>query len=168
MPQKVARLIVFLLIACSQQANASVCDFLNAAFQRFKSDSTKSAVSRPNFLSQEIQTSSGQKVHVLGRPGPGISEDILVAAQRLVDEIECPIILYGSRQTGISEKTGQTFRPDSDVDLGVLTSEDFLRGNLVDPAFVNSFHPLFQHGPAAVMSANEALTRGYIIVSPSR
>ncbi|MCX7806045.1 MAG: hypothetical protein N3A38_12765, partial [Planctomycetota bacterium] len=65
----------------------------------------------------------GHSIKVAGKPGPGITAEHLIGAQRLAKEIGRPVVIYGSRQTGISFHTKQPFRLTSDLDLGVITSD---------------------------------------------
>jgi hypothetical protein len=97
---------------------------------------------------------------------PGISDDILLAASALAAKAGCPLVLFGSRQTGISEKDGRPFREESDVDLGVLNPENLMNEFLVETLNVNRFHPKFEHGIAGLFSPQEVMERGYLIVFP--
>lgn len=103
---------------------------------------------------------------VLGRPGPGISREMIKSGKELSAETGEPIIFFGSRQTGISEKTAgegspRFFTRKSDLDLAV-TSKDMLFNN--DVAWKRI--PKVKHQPMGLFSIEQALSMGYLVIRP--
>ena len=65
--------------------------------------------------------SQSPRVNIIhGEPGPGMTPEILKGVQRLADKTGQKIWVTGSRQTGVSFHTGQPFKPDADIDIGVV------------------------------------------------
>jgi len=89
----------------------------------------------------------------------------LEAAQRVAAETGVPIVIFGSRQTGIRHSTGGPFRPTSDLDIGIVgPPESLVR---VMHQGVEARIPNVEHGPMGRFeSIEEALRRGYVVVSP--
>lgn len=106
----------------------------------------------------------GLSVH--GLPGPGIAREHLEQAQRLANQSGVPIVLLGSRQTGVA-KTGVPFDPVSDLDIGIIGGVDEYRRVM---AFEDELMriPHVDHGPMAFYNTIEdAVRRGFIVVSPN-
>ncbi len=59
-------------------------------------------------------------LNIEGKPGPGLTKAHLEAIQRLADQTGERIVVFGSRQTGVSAHTGQPFTETSDIDIGVI------------------------------------------------
>ncbi len=101
-----------------------------------------------------------------GTPGPGITEEVIAAAQAAANQFRRPLIIFGSRQTGFSCRTGLPYRPNSDVDLAVTCVEDILF--FADDPLLPELAaiPFVDHCPMCIMGAEEALQAGYFIVYP--
>ncbi len=110
-----------------------------------------------------IEWPVGPYIH--GMPGPGVGMHHLEAAQRVATETGVPIVIFGSRQTGIRHSTGGPFRPTSDLDIGIVgPPESLVR---VMHQGVEARIPNVEHGPMGRFeSIEEALRRGYVVVSP--
>ena len=64
---------------------------------------------------------SPDSVQLHQHQGSGIKRNFsLNGVQELADETGVPIVIHGSRQTGVSIHTGEPFTPNSDLDLGVV------------------------------------------------
>lgn len=101
---------------------------------------------------------------LIGVPGPGVSPAHLAAVQALADESGHPWVIHGSRQTGVSVHTGETFAADADLDLGVVGTPESMfaaqrrRWDLAPDA---------EHGPVLfARTVEEAAARGHLVVLP--
>ncbi len=127
----------------------------------------------PRLTSGEIATSDkvlDLKTEVLGKRGPGITDEMVAAAEKLARETGGTIVIFGSRQTGKSEVTGKPFRPDSDIDLGVVGGVAEFNVVLDHPVWKN-----FKKGDLAGVdhfpmrlfdTVPEALGQNYLVVRP--
>lgn len=160
MKSRLVSLLLTLVLAPSTVAEAApLCAQLRQGFSAL--------FSKPVTGGQPWQLADGTTVSIRGRPGPGIPEDLLVGAQQLANGLGRPYVIFGSRQTGISEKSGKPFRPDSDADIGAFTPEDLMETQITDEAYVRQFHPLFHHGAAALFeSVDAAVGKGYLVIFP--
>jgi hypothetical protein len=106
----------------------------------------------------------GQIYRFAGQAGPGIASDHLVAAQALANETGVPIVIHGSRQSGVSHHTGLGFRVTSDLDLGIVGSGDDLM-NVVGGHY--DWIPDVAHPPMKIfIRPSEAFDAGHLIVFP--
>ncbi len=110
---------------------------------------------------------------VVGHPGPGIRRDHLEAAQRVADAINTPVVLLGSRQSGVRFSTGEPFSPDTDMELGAVGDRDALTRVLrvIDPDRKGQpGHievPDVIHGPMYLAKTEaDALALGFLVVRP--
>lgn len=60
------------------------------------------------------------EMRVLGVPGPGVTPAHIEAVKVMAAQVGSPILIHGSRQTGVSHRTGLPFKHDADLDLGVV------------------------------------------------
>ena len=103
---------------------------------------------------------------VLGIPGPGVTPAHIEALKAVAEALGHPLIIHGSRQTGVSHHTGLTFRHDTDLDTGVIgTPESILA---VDRDLWDGKVPHMSHGPMlALPSIEEAVGMGHLVVAPA-
>lgn len=110
----------------------------------------------------EYSTHSGTTV--AGEPGPGITPEMLSAARDFVADRGESLVIFGSRQTGISEKSGRPFRPDSDLDLAAVDADGLME--LTAIYFEDGIPIPEASAPAGIFSVPEALERGYLAILP--
>jgi len=103
---------------------------------------------------------------VLGIPGPGVTPAHIEAVKALAVRANAAIIIHGSRQTGVSHRTGLPFAPNTDLDLGVVgTPEAFLE---VTRDMWDGRVPHVSHGPMlSLPSVEEAVGLGHLVVAPA-
>lgn len=105
-------------------------------------------------------------VRVLGVPGPGVTPAHIESVKAMALAVGQPIFIHGSRQTGVSHHTGLPFKPDTDLDLGVVGSpEDILKveRDMWDGKVPHAAHmPMF-----TVPSVEDAVGRGHLVVAPA-
>ena len=104
---------------------------------------------------------------VVGTPGPGVTPAHLEGMQRLADELGEPVVIFGSRQTGVSQHTGKPFQPDTDLDCGVIGGAETVSRavKLEDLAIAI---PDVEHGMMLRLDSEaDALARGHLVVALS-
>lgn len=106
-------------------------------------------------------------VRILGVPGPGITPAHLEAVSAMALAAQTPIVIHGSRQTGFSHHTGLPFKPDTDLDLGVIgKAEDILK---IEQDMWDGRVPHATHMPMlAVPTIEDAVGKGHLVVAPPR
>jgi len=108
---------------------------------------------------------------VIGKPGPGVTEEMVDRLRSLVDQTGAPIVVFGSRQTGWSPENRRPFMPDSDYDIGVIGTENFDKF-MTHPAFKNGSYrsndiPGLHHPPVRIFDTeHQALSDGFLIIRP--
>ena len=111
-----------------------------------------------------IEWPEGPYIH--GLPGPGIGPSHIRAARQVANETGVPIVLLGSRQTGIREATGRPWGVTSDLDIGVIGPPEALATVLRHG--VEGRIPNVIHAPIGRWdSIYDALSRGFLVVSPA-
>lgn len=104
-----------------------------------------------------------------GIPGPGILLRHIARVRRLASRIGIPLVIFGSRQSGVSCHTGKPFRAESDVDLGFVGSAGAVTNALMrlgDVGEVEDWNvPNVEHYPMAIFrTPEEAVAKGYVVV----
>lgn len=121
--------------------------------------------SAPAFPS--LPAPSGLGIRVLGVPGPGVTPAHVEAVKALAERTGQAWVIHGSRQTGVSHRTGRPFAADTDLDLGVIGSAEKLLD--VERDMWDGKIPHVRHGPMiAIPSIEEAVGRGHLVVAPPR
>lgn len=105
------------------------------------------------------------EMRVLGVPGPGVTPEHIAAVKAVAAAAGAPIIIHGSRQTGVSAHTGKAFAPDTDLDLGVVGQpEDILK---VERDMWDGKVPHAAHMPMlTVPTIEDAVGRGHLVIAP--
>ncbi|MFE5462453.1 hypothetical protein ACFQ9K_35020, partial [Nocardia sp. NPDC056564] len=104
------------------------------------------------------------EVEVIGEPGPGVTPEMLDAARKSVAETGEPLVIFGSRQTGISERSGAPFHADSDLDIAATTPEGLMK--LADVHEGSSPIPKVKD-VAGIFTEQEARDKGYLVIKPA-
>lgn len=104
---------------------------------------------------------------VLGVPGPGVTPRHLEAVKALALETGRPWVVHGSRQTGVSYRTGQPYQKNTDLDTAIIgKAEDLLD---VERDMWDGRVPHMAHGPMmAIPTVEEAVGKGHLVVMPAR
>ncbi|WP_415842925.1 hypothetical protein, partial [Nocardia ninae] len=118
----------------------------------------------PNRVDDGRRDTGLPDVEVIGEPGPGVTPEMLDAARRSVAETGEPLVIFGSRQTGISEKSGAPFHADSDLDVAATTPEGLMK--LVDVHEGQSPIPKVKD-VAGIFSEQQAREKGYLVIKPA-
>lgn len=104
---------------------------------------------------------------VLGTPGPGVTPAHLEAVKALAEKLGQPVIIHGSRQTGVSHHTGLPFAPDTDLDTGLVGAPASVLS--VEQDMWDGRVPHMIHTPMlTVPTVEEAVGRGHLVVVPSK
>lgn len=126
--------------------------------------SLPAAMSSPSPLAAPVAVAA--PASVVGMPGPGVSEAHVAAVQRLADSTGVTWLIHGSRQTGVSAHDGKPFRPDSDLDLGVVGGWDEMVAASHAPW---DTVPDAEHLPMRLESSAEtAAGKGLLVIAPRR
>ncbi len=119
-------------------------------------------LSAPSFDSPLTPLASSR---VLGVPGPGVTPAHIEAIKLVAEAADRPIIIHGSRQTGVKYRDKSPFRHDTDLDTGVVGAPQSIFS--VDDNMWDGKVPHMIHGPMmTVPSVEEAVGMGHLVVMP--
>lgn len=105
------------------------------------------------------------EMRVLGIPGPGVMPEHIAAVKVMAAALGQPVLIHGSRQTGVSHRTGLPFAKDTDLDLGIIgPPEDILK---VERDMWDGKVPHARHEPMfSVPTVEDAVGRGHLVIAP--
>lgn len=102
---------------------------------------------------------------VLGVPGPGVTPAHIEAIKLVAAELNRPVVIHGSRQTGVRYRDKSPFRHDTDLDTGLIGPPETILS--VDRDIWDGKVPHMNHGPMiSVPSVEEAVGMGHLVVMP--
>lgn len=102
---------------------------------------------------------------VLGVPGPGVTPQHIEALALVAEKLDQPIFVHGSRQTGTRFHDGTRFRPDTDLDTGLIGSPSSVLS--VERDMWDGRVPHMAHAPMMVLpSVEQAVGMGHLVVMP--
>ncbi len=126
-----------------------------------------SVLSAPSADAPKLAPSLLSGTQVLGVPGPGVTPQQIEAVKALAEKTGKPWIIHGSRQTGVSVHTGLPYKPDADLDTGLVGAPDSIL--TVERDMWDGRVPRMAHAPMiTVPTIEEAVGRGHIVVKPAQ
>ncbi len=104
---------------------------------------------------------------VLGVPGPGVTPAHIEAVKAFAERIGTPVVIHGSRQTGVSHHTGLPYASNTDLDLGLVGAPEKILD--VERDMWDGRIPNAVHGPMlSVPTIEDAVGRGHLVVAPAQ
>ncbi|UPT73885.1 MAG: hypothetical protein M0D55_18900 [Elusimicrobiota bacterium] len=127
--------------------------------------SAPSALASGRLLAPSTPELPALPASVFGIPGPGVTPAHIQAVKALAVQTGQAFVIHGSRQTGVSHRTGLPFKSDTDLDLGIIGRAESLLA--LDDRHWDGRILHVIHGPMiAVPSVEEAVGKGHLVVAP--